>query len=142
MPNKKIGFLIKQVYILHEQQLNKRFSQFGLTASQTFTLVHLLVAREHDEQVTQKDLEKRFDISNPTVTGIINRLEAKGLVKRIPCKHDARSKYIVVTDKAIELDKELRKAFEAADQELVTALNENEINELSQYLIKILRNHS
>ena len=39
MPNKKIGFLIKQVFYLHEQHLNKQFSKFGLTASQTFTSV-------------------------------------------------------------------------------------------------------
>ena len=33
MPNKKkIGFLIKQVFYLHEQHLNKQFSKFGLTA--------------------------------------------------------------------------------------------------------------
>ena len=31
MPNKKIGFLIKQVFYLHEQHLNKQFSKFGFT---------------------------------------------------------------------------------------------------------------
>lgn len=142
MPNKKIGFLIKQVYILHEQQLNKRFNQFGLTAAQTFTLVCLFKAREKGEKLTQKDLEKRLDISNPTVTGILNRLEAKGLVNRIICKHDARSKYIMISKKAIELDKELRKAFNEAEEELVSSLSDDEVNELSEYLMKILRSNS
>ena len=36
MPNKKIGFLIKQVFYLHEQHLNKQFSKFGLTASDIY----------------------------------------------------------------------------------------------------------
>lgn len=47
MPNKKIGFLIKQVFYLHEQHLNKQFSKFGLTASQTFTLIYLF--KSHDK---------------------------------------------------------------------------------------------
>ncbi len=46
MPNDKIGFLIKQVHILQEQRLNKKFERFGLTGAQTFTLVSLFKARE------------------------------------------------------------------------------------------------
>ena len=30
--------------------------------------------------MNQKDIEKELDISNPTVTGILNRLEVKGLI--------------------------------------------------------------
>ena len=106
MPNKKTGFLIKQVHILQEQRLNRKFEHFGLTAAQTFTLVSLFKAREKNEKLNQKDLERILDISNPTVTGILNRLEAKDLIRRVTCKHDARIRYIEVTKKAIELDKE------------------------------------
>ena len=80
MPNKKTGFLIKQVHILQEQRLNRKFEHFGLTAAQTFTLVSLFKAREKNEKLNQKDLERILDISNPTVTGILNRLEAKDLL--------------------------------------------------------------
>lgn len=142
MPNKKTGFLIKQVHILQEQRLNKKFERFGLTGAQTFTLVSLFKAREKNEKLNQKDLERILDISNPTVTGILNRLEAKNLIKRVPCKHDARIKYIEVTKKAIELDKEIRKAFEEAEQQLVSSLTSKEIDLFNEYLIKILRSNS
>ncbi|MFQ8705736.1 MAG: MarR family winged helix-turn-helix transcriptional regulator [Thomasclavelia sp.] len=142
MPNKKIGFLIKQVHNLQEQRLNKKFERFGLTGAQTFTLVNLFKAREKNEKLNQKDLERILDISNPTVTGILNRLEAKNLIKRVPCKHDARIKYIEVTKKAIELDKEIRKTFEESEYELVSSLSLEEIDRLSQYLVKILRSNS
>ena len=123
MPNDKIGFLIKQVHILQEQRLNKKFERLGLTGAQTFTLVSLFKARERNEKLNQKDLENILDISNPTVTGILNRLEVKGLIKRVPCIHDARIKYIEVTKKAIELDKEIRKTFEESEYELVSSLS-------------------
>lgn len=54
MPNKKIGFLIKQVHNLQEQRLNKKFERFGLTGAQTFTLVNLFKAREKNEKLNQK----------------------------------------------------------------------------------------
>ena len=135
MPNKKIGFLIKQVFYLHEQHLNKQFSKFGLTASQTFTLIYMY-------PYYQKDIEKELDISNPTVTGILNRLEVKGLITRVPCRHDARAKNIEVTEKALELDKQLRIVFQQSDEKLVESLSKEEIDNLQSYLIKILRNNS
>ena len=142
MPNKKTGFLIKQVHILQEQRLNRKFEHFGLTAAQTFTLVSLFKAREKNEKLNQKDLERILDISNPTVTGILNRLEAKDLIRRVTCKHDARIRYIEVTKKAIELDKEIRKTFKEADEQLVSSLTPEEIDRLNEYLIRILRSAS
>ena len=135
MPNKKIGFLIKQVFYLHEQHLNKQFSKFGLTASQTFTLIYLFKSHDKGISVNQKDIEKELDISNPTVT-------VKGLITRVPCRHDARAKNIEVTEKALELDKQLRIVFQQSDEKLVESLSKEEIDNLQSYLIKILRSNS
>ena len=142
MPTKKVGFLIKQVHILQEQKLNKKFDRFDLTGAQMFTIINLFKAREKGERLTQIDLERILDISNPTLTGILNRLEIKGLIVRVPCKHDARSKYIEVTDKASGLDKEIRKAFEESEKELLGSLSDEEITRLHEYLEKILRSNS
>lgn len=142
MTVKKVGFLIKQVHILQEQRLNKKFNRFDLTGAQVFTIINLFKAREKGERLTQKDLERFLDISNPTLTGILNRLENKGLIIRMPCKHDARRKYIEVTDKAIDLDKEIRRAFEEAEKELLCSLNDEEVMRLYEYLEKILRSNS
>ncbi len=60
----------------------------------------------------------------------------------MPCKHDARSKYIEVTDKASGLDKEIRKAFEESEKELLGSLSDEEITRLHEYLEKILRSNS
>ena len=60
----------------------------------------------------------------------------------MPCKHDARRKYIEVTDKAIDLDKEIRRAFEEAEKELLCSLNDEEVMRLYEYLEKILRSNS
>lgn len=142
MPKKKIGFLIKQVHILQEQRLNKKFNCFDLTGAQVFTLVNLLKARERGEKLTQRDLERVLDISNPTVTGILNRLEAKGLITRVPCQHDARSKYIEVTNRAIGLEIEIRKTFENSEKELLSSLTDEEVAKLQEYLERILRSNS
>lgn len=43
-----------------------------------------------------------------TVTGLVDRLEAKGLVKRIRSREDRRMVYVSLTDKGRELAQELK----------------------------------
>ena len=107
----RIGFLIKQVYYMNQARLNAMFAEFDLTASQTFTLIYLFRARENGRVINQRVIEKDMDISNPTVTGILNRLEHKGLIERRVSAADARIKNIAVTEKALELDKILKRKF-------------------------------
>ena len=49
--------------------------------------------------VIQKDIEEHFHISNPTVTGILNRLEQKGFIERKSNEKDKRVRTIVLTPK-------------------------------------------
>lgn len=134
----RTSLLIKQVFLLHQQRLNKIFCEFDLTATQTFTLIYLFQSREAGSYVKQKDIERKMDISNPTVTGILNRLENKGLIQRIADEKDARAKHIVVTEKALELDRLLRQKFNEADKEMVASLSEEEEKQLQDMLIRML----
>lgn len=138
--NKRTGYMIKQINQLNQIRLNQMFAQFDLTASQTFTMIYLFKTHEKKIEVKQKDIEREMDISNPTVTGILNRLESKGLIERIECKDDARAKNICVTKKALELDIILRAKFSENEKQLVDCLNEEEKFQLNYLLEKILDN--
>lgn len=141
MASKRIGYLIKQVFLLNQGQLNTMFAEFDLTGAQVFTLIFLFKAHERHQIVYQKDIEKEMDISNPTVTGILNRLEAKGLIQRVTSHQDARAKSIVVTEKALELDKILKHKFQENEKQLIASLTQEEAENLELYLKKILCHH-
>ena len=132
------GLLLKQVYFLNQSRLNEMFAIYDLTASQTFTLIHLFHAQEEGRVINQRDIENEMDISNPTVTGILNRLETKGLIQRKTSKEDARIKHIQVTAKALELDKILRKEFAKNEEALVSCLSKAEADQLNGMLHRIL----
>lgn len=138
MNERRIGFLIKQVYYMNQARLNTMFAEFDLTASQTFTLIYLFRAHENGRVINQRVIEKDMDISNPTVTGILNRLEHKGLIERRVNAADARIKNIAVTEKALELDKILKKKFSENEEQLVACLSEEEVQHLAVMLEKIL----
>lgn len=136
--SKRTGYMIKQINQLNQIRLNQMMAKFDLTASQTFTMIYLFKSYEKKIQVKQKDIEREMDISNPTVTGILNRLESKGLIERVECKDDARAKNICVTKKALELDIVLREMFSENETQLVSSLNDDEKKQLNYLLEKIL----
>lgn len=82
--------------ILPEKPLN--FTQFQMIR---YLLIH------KDEDVCQKDLEIETHLNKASVTGAIDSLENKGIVRRVSSEKDKRKKYVVLTEKAQEKHKEL-----------------------------------
>ncbi len=138
---KPIGLLIHHLHLLHRQKLNVVFQELDLTSSQAFTLIHVIKACRRKELICQKDIEKAMEISNPTVTGILNRLEQKELIIRVPGKTDARVKNIIVTDKALDLEKVLRRKFSEVEQDLLSCFNDEQIQQFHIMLERVVNSH-
>ncbi|MGC2241159.1 MAG: MarR family transcriptional regulator [Acidimicrobiia bacterium] len=78
----------------------------GLTPSQRSVLATL-----HRSGVLRMgDLARIEEVSPPSITGIVGRLEEKGLVRRVPDPEDARSTMVQISDEATALLEESRKA--------------------------------
>lgn len=96
-----IGGLVKNINQAIQNERNRYLGEFKLTASQTDVL--LFVLRYSDKEINQVDIEKELHLKNPTVSGILNRLELKGFIEKKPSNKDKRYKRICPTQKAIEL---------------------------------------
>ena len=68
-------------------------SEFGLSEAQGEALVRL----RPDEPVPMHDLANLCHCDPSNVTGIVDRLEARGYVERRPAAHDRRVKLIALT---------------------------------------------
>lgn len=74
---------------------------FGLSMTQLLCLNHL--EKSNNYQSTHKDLMSLLSLNSSTVTGIVNRLEKKGLVARLPKPDDKRVTYIALTASGLKL---------------------------------------
>ena len=72
-----------------------------LTHSQFKILKFLLVSPENS--VRQVDIEKYYSMTNPTVTGLVQNLEKKGLIERKVNPNDSRSKILCPTEKTLAM---------------------------------------
>ncbi len=67
-----------------------------------------LICIQQRECCNSKDLTKDMNVSAPTVSGIISRLEKSGYIKREAAKEDRRVSYLYVTNNGKKITKQLR----------------------------------
>mgnify|MGYP000346849506 CR=1 FL=1 len=70
---------------------NRDMEAIGITGRQADILFYLMDHKE--EKVKQVMIEKAFRLSNPTVTGVLNRLEQNGFLTRELSEKDRRCNY-------------------------------------------------
>lgn len=74
-------------------------AEFGLTPPQLFALRTL----DPDEPVPMRALATALQCDSSNVTGLVDGLEAQGLVERREAEHDRRVRMLVVTEHGAEV---------------------------------------
>ena len=75
--------------------------EYGVSIPQILCLDHLYHSKNY--QSTQGDLKKFLNLNSSTTSGIINRMEAKNLIARLPKSGDRRVVKIALTSKGSQL---------------------------------------
>lgn len=136
MSNDKVAILIKKAALVIEKMSNHVLAPYELTNTQYKIL--MLLYRNTDRPIRQIDIEAHFSMTNPTVTGIIQNIEKKGLVQRIQNPDDKRSKLLTLTEQAVSMEKELRTLGESLEKQVTAKLTKDESQQLIVLLKKIL----
>ena len=87
----KIGHLLTGTARTWRNKLDQRLRPLGLSQSKWTTLVHLAGS---DEALTQKELAARVGIEEPTLAGILHRLQSDGWIQRKDSASDRRCKTV------------------------------------------------
>jgi DNA-binding MarR family transcriptional regulator len=85
--SRNFGFLLNDVARLMRTAYDRRIRKLGLTRAQWWVLTHLYRANG----ATQTELAETLEIEKPTLGRLLDRLEAKGWVKR---EHDATDRRV------------------------------------------------
>lgn len=138
MLNRRIILKARIIANSVERAVTKTTSEIGLTSTQTFVLGY--IHRNCDKTICQRDIENNFGIKHPTATGILSRLEEKGLIECLPSSRDRRYKIITETEKALSLHNEIQSKISSAEENALRGLSEEEISQLGHLLDKVIAN--
>ncbi len=113
--------------------LKKELSEIGLTPVQAVVLACLL----NEDGINFKSLSEKSMVDTSTLTGIVDRMEAAGFLKRKVDENDRRSINIYLTDRGRSLKIPLFEIMKRTEEKLTELLTKREIAELQNILKKI-----
>lgn len=138
MINCLLGNLIKHLNKMFEQQINENMTSVNVTRSQMEVLVYTYIKNKDGIEVNQVDLEKDLNLKNPTVTGLISRLEKKGYMKREKSSKGPNYKSVLITDEGIRIIEEGKRITDNVEKEMFSVLDKDEKKELTRLLQKVI----
>ena len=113
------------------------FGRFGLNRGEVGALSALRIAGP-PHRLSPTQLGRGLMLSSAGVTRRIDRLEARGLVRRLPDPHDRRGVIVELTDLGVEVVDAAVAANSASDRQLLERLDPEELETLERLLRKLL----
>ena len=126
-------YLLMAAQALFQRSVMAELNGSGLTAGQPKVLDYLGL---HDGSV-QKSIAAGCQIDPATLTGLLNRMEEKGLIRRCNKQGDRRSLHVYLTDQGREKQREVRQTLERQTQTVLAKLDETQRAQLLDSLFQI-----
>ena len=83
-----------------------------------------------------------MNLKNPTVTGLLQRLDEKGYVLIVPNAKDKRKKNVYLTEKAYDIQRRMEADRRRIDKNLTLGMTRREVQALQKMLNRVLYNVS
>ena len=125
--------LLQRLMLGQKGRIHAIASEFDLAPAQ----VHALHVLEPDHPCAMSKLAQALRCDNSNVTGIVDRLEARGLVERRPGESDRRVKMLAVTPAGAELRERLAERLRQPPEALA-AMDEDDARALRDLLARAL----
>ena len=90
--------------------------------------------------ISSREISQRTGLASSTLTSMIDRMEAQGLVVRMPSPDDRRAMRIFLTDEAKRLQGEYERVSEAMTDVYFRGFTEDEVAQFEEYLQRVLHN--
>lgn len=134
--SRNFGFLLNDVARLMRTVYDRRVKALGLTRSQWWVLNHLY----RNDGVTQTELAEILEIEKPTLGRLLDRLEAKGWVRRADDAADRRAWRVYLTDEVEPAMRELRTVAAELRRDALAGLSASERERFVDTLLAIKAN--
>jgi len=133
------GFLISQVRQLQGRAFEKMLKDSGIEAFNGAQGRILYVLWEH-EKLSITEIGRLTSLAKTTLTSMLDRMEAGGLVERIPDKKNRRQIFVTITEKA----KGYKQMYDQVSNEMNTLFYQDftreEITHFENMLRRIIKN--
>ena len=112
--------------------------QLVLTPTQMQIIDYIL--EHYDDDVYQSDLEKILNLRRATVSGVLQTMEKKGLIKRVYKTNDARKKQVILQESSKKIFDSHNKKLKDIEEKITQDISKQEMDIFLSVLIKMQTN--
>ncbi|MBE5802761.1 MAG: MarR family transcriptional regulator [Clostridiales bacterium] len=135
----KGGYLISRIKQVGTRLFDRMLAQADIDAFNGAQGRILYVLWQKDE-VSISNLSAQTSLANTTLTSMLDRMEASGLIVRKPSPTDRRAWLISLTEKAKGLQQDYQRLSQQMNQRYYVGFSEGEIRQFESYLQRVLDN--
>ncbi|MCJ7595868.1 MAG: MarR family transcriptional regulator [Desulfobacterales bacterium] len=128
---KAIPFLV----IMNFADILKRYAEISFANPLHYNLLGFLI--RHGGSLTPTELAKLLFRSKHSMTKVVDSLEKKGYVTRVPDSNDRRVLHIKITTAGLERVRKNTARGETLVKDIVSTLSDKEMNELVNYIRRL-----
>lgn len=131
------GHLARVLHACTDQAMTAALAQMELTAAQSHILCYITYRKNPP---CARDIEEAFQLSHPTVSGILSRLEQKDFIEMRPDELDRRCKRIYIREKGLQLDEMMHQTVRSTEERMVQGFTEDEKAQFADLLRRAIDN--
>ncbi|MFC5428269.1 MarR family winged helix-turn-helix transcriptional regulator [Paraburkholderia denitrificans] len=132
-----VGYLISRVKSTMSNLVNQRtVAELGVTSQQASVL--FMVAS--GKCVLAAELAREYGIDASAVTRLVDRLETRGLLKRVRSSEDRRAVRLALTPEGHAIARRMPAMFTGISERLLSGLSPEEVGFLKSMLRRVLAN--
>ncbi|WP_061212705.1 MarR family winged helix-turn-helix transcriptional regulator [Syntrophomonas wolfei] len=128
-----LNFVLTKAQQSVHQLFKAELMPYGVTPGQYSVLKCLW----KDNGQTVKQLAEHLYLDSSTVTGILDRMEQKGMIKKKADPKDRRALQVLLTEKGQDLEEPLTQAILNANKKALRQMDENQFESLKELLHKL-----
>lgn len=133
----RFGRLIRVLNTCTDQAMTNALAAMELTGAQGRLMGYIA---HSNTPPCAKDIEEAFQLSHPTVSGLLARLEKKGFIEFRPDEHDKRCKRIYILEKGHQLHELIHVALNNNEATLVQDFTDEEKAQFHALLMRAIQN--
>lgn len=135
-PEESIGYLMRQILNTVAQEVERQLAHTDLTNAQWVPLFKLYMCQAS----TVAELARACQLDAGATTRTLDRLEAKGLCRRVRSEEDRRVVNIALTDTGKDAASEIPVVLSRVQNAYLAGFSEEEFETLKGFLRRILNN--
>jgi DNA-binding MarR family transcriptional regulator len=129
----RLIYLISKVFHKLMTNLQKAFSEAGVEVTPVQAMLLFYLQKKDGSSLTE--ISSGLMLENPTVTGLIDRLEKSGYVKRADNPHDRRVYFIYLTEKGNKVADKALPIVKKLNEEIKEGYSKKEVENFKKVLI-------